>query len=789
MKTLIKLFLILSVLSLTNSCNDLSYDPIFPDRGVGSSAGTEAPKMGKMFVEQSGPSTAKVTWQAATDDMTTPEQMGYEIHVSETANFTPSDATRRTQVFGVTEAEISSLETGKTYYVLVVAVDKQGAGSGERQYVTVSLVNATKAPRFSGILSVVPMDSSSFSILWGAATDPLTESSQIKYEVHVSSESNFKPTKETLRSAVTGRTYTEVHNLTSGTYNVLVVARNQYGLSSVEIDYKKITLPSDLRPYDKAASFARVRDKNSPIGLVVADRNKQNFMIIEGGKNSAGDLETPNKFTLVSSQNPESNYISVDMKNTQKIRFDLPQNYSILLENYSSQTKTGDLTLLRRGEQSSSLCKIFSSTNIPLDIPEANTTITNSNLSISGAGTIGDINVLNLKGTHTRMGDLQFNLKSPWGENILLFGPECGEDDNFDINFDDDSTVSSIACPPTNHARYKPKKPLSTFAGKSADGVWTLNIQDNVSSNTGKLTEWALEICPLGSIGGTGTDTVLQTQKQVSLPNLSSNFLDLRMKQKEMGFNILCNGGKECTLPYGTQGTLTIEYWNVGADAHVEMMAGNIYPFFGYSDTFPSGAGKVDYPITPYAIFSCYDSDNEIQVTISSGGLGFDFFAISELTKFARESLGIIFSSACKAIQLDMPRNIAGQAAGTVTGICPVAGLFNVPDSMDDTSCPIDTIDALSNIPDLVACKNNLFSFACIDTMYGLSSLAESKFPCRSGANPQQSSADNASSTQNTRRSLCKGWICDDTAPKMKILGRPDGWVPCGFRLEGIKAR
>ena len=103
--------------------------------GSGNNAAT-SPKLGKVFVEQSSANTAKVTWQAATDDATTPDQMGYEIHVSETANFTPSDTTRRTQVFGVTEAEISGLETGKTYYVLVVAVDKQGDKYMSRTYST-----------------------------------------------------------------------------------------------------------------------------------------------------------------------------------------------------------------------------------------------------------------------------------------------------------------------------------------------------------------------------------------------------------------------------------------------------------------------------------------------------------------------------------------------------------------------------------------------------------------------------------------------------------------------------
>ncbi len=77
------------------------------DSEGGSSAVVTQPQMGKAFVEQTSLNTAKVTWQAATDDSTPHEQMGYEVHFSETMNFTPSEATRRTTVFGVTEAEMT----------------------------------------------------------------------------------------------------------------------------------------------------------------------------------------------------------------------------------------------------------------------------------------------------------------------------------------------------------------------------------------------------------------------------------------------------------------------------------------------------------------------------------------------------------------------------------------------------------------------------------------------------------------------------------------------------------
>lgn len=102
----------------------------------GGGTATDNPKLSGIAVEQTSLSTASVTWQAATNNSTTAEQMSYEIHVSKSVNFIPDDTTRRITVIGITDADITGLEVGKTYYVLVIAVDKQGTKSGDRGYQT-----------------------------------------------------------------------------------------------------------------------------------------------------------------------------------------------------------------------------------------------------------------------------------------------------------------------------------------------------------------------------------------------------------------------------------------------------------------------------------------------------------------------------------------------------------------------------------------------------------------------------------------------------------------------------
>ncbi|MCE2713163.1 MAG: T9SS type A sorting domain-containing protein [Cryomorphaceae bacterium] len=93
-------------------------------------------------------------------------------------------------------------------------------------------------------------------------------------------------------------------------------------------------------------------------------------------------------------------------------------------------------------------CVIYAaSTNLPAAIPTVGT-ITRT-ITVPVGGTINDVNVLNLVGTHTRMGDLSFTLTSPQGTVVSLMANVCGTNDNFDLEFDDAAASAVIPCPPT----------------------------------------------------------------------------------------------------------------------------------------------------------------------------------------------------------------------------------------------------------------------------------------------------------------------------------------------------
>jgi subtilisin-like proprotein convertase family protein len=80
-------------------------------------------------------------------------------------------------------------------------------------------------------------------------------------------------------------------------------------------------------------------------------------------------------------------------------------------------------------------CMVYTSTDVPKNIVD-NTTIT-SNLPITDKGTINDLYIMDLEGTHTWVGDLVFRVISPANTNVLFWNRPCnsGGNENFDINF------------------------------------------------------------------------------------------------------------------------------------------------------------------------------------------------------------------------------------------------------------------------------------------------------------------------------------------------------------------
>jgi len=130
-----------------------------------------------------------------------------------------------------------------------------------------------------------------------------------------------------------------------------------------------------------------------------------------------------------------------------------------------------------------------SSTPVPLADPG----VVTSDLFVDGAPSPIRFMTVSLDISHTFDNDLVVSLTSPWGATIQLFGflPTSGDDLTGTVLFDLASISISEGSPPFT-GTFRPEQPLSTFAGMSPGGTWTLTIEDTYGMDTGTLNSWSL---------------------------------------------------------------------------------------------------------------------------------------------------------------------------------------------------------------------------------------------------------------------------------------------------------
>lgn len=92
---------------------------------------TVAPSLGgTLGVSAIDESSIAVSWSAASDNVTSPSAMTYQVCVSTSATLCQSVFSALTSVTGVTSATLSGLSSSTTYYVRVRARDAAGNVSG-----------------------------------------------------------------------------------------------------------------------------------------------------------------------------------------------------------------------------------------------------------------------------------------------------------------------------------------------------------------------------------------------------------------------------------------------------------------------------------------------------------------------------------------------------------------------------------------------------------------------------------------------------------------------------------
>jgi subtilisin-like proprotein convertase family protein len=131
-------------------------------------------------------------------------------------------------------------------------------------------------------------------------------------------------------------------------------------------------------------------------------------------------------------------------------------------------------------------------------IPDNTPAGVNSTITIADPSQLVSLQV-QIKATHTYVGDLKFTLSKGAANSVLIDQPGSGgcASDNIDVTLDDAGTTpvqsQCNGTPPALSGTDSPANPINAvFAGQSFAGTYTLNAADLAAQDTGTLTQWCL---------------------------------------------------------------------------------------------------------------------------------------------------------------------------------------------------------------------------------------------------------------------------------------------------------
>lgn len=293
---------------------------------------------------------------------------------------------------------------------------------------------------------------------------------------------SFNPAQVVFPATTTDFTVTSLDGVSSGNYALSLTATDDSDASNnatanvalITVDANpgsaNLTLPADgaVDVATQATFSWSASSQAASYGFEIAtDAAFTN--VIE----SASDIAT-NSYTLTSALNNESVYF-----------------WRVTANNICGDT-TSSTSSFTTGTE---VCQVFNSTDVPVVITDQGTPTVTSLLNVATTGTITDVNVVNLAGTHSWISDLTFTLESPAATSVSLIDQACFNEDNFDLDLDDEAASGTLPCPPTDGLAYQPAGDLSTLDGQVTSGEWTLTISDAANIDGGQLNSWGLNIC------------------------------------------------------------------------------------------------------------------------------------------------------------------------------------------------------------------------------------------------------------------------------------------------------
>jgi subtilisin-like proprotein convertase family protein len=285
-------------------------------------------------------------------------------------------------------------------------------------------------------------------------------------------------------------------------------------------------------------------------------------------------------------------------------------------------------------------CNVFTANDLPKIISANGTPTVESKITVNLTGTLSDVNLESVGGSHTFFKDLETRLISPAGTQVLLWKDKCPQSFNFNLGFDD-GAPSVFGCPPGSGFISKPVDALSVLNGQEINGVWTLRVKDTEIGSGGTLSAFKLELC----------SSTAQNPPFI----VNNNVLNVQGGANALVTTDLLKVDDLNTSPFGLLYTMvTIP------DHGILELDGTVLQV---GDKFPQAA--IDQGVLRYFDYGLNlgTDDFRFAVTDGEGGMVAGTFVISPTTgvKDANQALNFILSPnpASDAVRLSFQRDLA----------------------------------------------------------------------------------------------------------------------------------
>jgi hypothetical protein len=189
---------------------------------------------GATTIASTSPVSITVGWTPATDPLptTTQASLVYLVYVSQTKGAELS-ATPVVSPAGATSQTVTGLTPATTYYVIVRAQNPAGhTDTNTTELFQATEVDTTK-PTFAGAAGVGTSTSTTLTVNWAAASDPITPPQDMLYQICMTKVSgDCDGTMFSVTTTVTGTlSYTATGLTQDTTYYFVVRAQDQYNLN------------------------------------------------------------------------------------------------------------------------------------------------------------------------------------------------------------------------------------------------------------------------------------------------------------------------------------------------------------------------------------------------------------------------------------------------------------------------------------------------------------------------------------------------------------------------------